>query len=188
MLLGCGTPVAAADDPPGAPQAPAAASDPFARRAWLREISGQVFAESWNYNTSREELYGGWLGLGYGWRDNLVVTLQWPVLYVSQRGADAYTLGMLSGVRWRVARRGRVATYLEANVGISRAERVVPPRGTRTNYLLMGGAGVTLPIGGGAHLITGARWMHLSNNSLAGRDRNPDIQALGLHAGVLLPF
>jgi hypothetical protein len=34
----------------------------------------------------------------------------------------------------------------------------------------------------------GITWLHLSNNSLEGRGHNPDIQAVGLTAGVLVPF
>ena len=32
-------------------------------------------------------------------------------------------------------------------------------------------------------LVGGLRWLHVSNNSLHGRDHNPDIQALGLYVG-----
>ena len=56
------------------------------------------------------------------------------------------------------------------------------------------GGGAILPIAIGGILffyaihVAGVRWFHLSNASLAGPSRNPDIEALGLHAGILLPF
>jgi hypothetical protein len=36
--------------------------------------------------------------------------------------------------------------------------------------------------------MTGVRLIHVSNNGLAGRDRNPDIEALGLQVGILRRF
>jgi hypothetical protein len=38
------------------------------------------------------------------------------------------------------------------------------------------------------HALGGLRWVHVSNNSLAGRDRNPDIEAIGPTIGVLFGF
>jgi hypothetical protein len=40
----------------------------------------------------------------------------------------------------------------------------------------------------GIHLLGGLRFVHLSNNSLAGRNRNPDIEALGPAIGLLYGF
>jgi hypothetical protein len=53
-----------------------------------------------------------------------------------------------------------------------------------------GGVGVAT-VGGvahGLHALAAVRWIHFSNNGLAGRDRNPDIEATGAHVGVLMPF
>jgi hypothetical protein len=40
----------------------------------------------------------------------------------------------------------------------------------------------------GTHLLAGLRWIHVSNNGLAGRDRNPDIEAIGPQMGILISF
>jgi hypothetical protein len=37
-------------------------------------------------------------------------------------------------------------------------------------------------------LLVGLRWVHVSNNGIAGRQRNPDIEALGPQLGLLLGF
>jgi hypothetical protein len=69
-----------------------------------------------------------------------------------------------------------------------RAERPVPPRGTRFNYLFQPGVTATWPLLRGTHAAVSFAWLHLSNNSLNGRGHNPDIQAVGFAAGVLIPF
>jgi hypothetical protein len=178
VLLGC-APATAQE---------AARTDAFAKGAWHLDLSAQTFSELWNYNLSREELYGTSTGLTYGAREGTMLHLSTPVFYVSQRTADAMAVGLTGGARWRVARSGRAAWFLELTVGVVHAERAVPPRGTRFNYLFQPGAGVAIAVRGRAHVTTGVRWLHISNAGHGGADRNPDIQAVGVHTGVLLPF
>ena len=45
-----------------------------------------------------------------------------------------------------------------------------------------------MPIRDGLQLMAGLRLAHVSNNGLAGRDRNPDIEAPGPQIGVLRRF
>jgi hypothetical protein len=166
----------------------AAVDDPFARRSWAIELAGQVELEAWNYNTNHEELYGVITGLTYGLGKGVVLTATAPVTYVSQRGVDGLLLGGTIGVRGRAYRRARLSIFWEFSVGVSQADTFVPPRGTRFNYIAQGGGGVTLRVAHGLHALAAVRWIHLSNNGLAGRDRNPDIEAIGAHVGVLMPF
>jgi hypothetical protein len=111
-----------------------------------------------------------------------------PLFRVWQRGIDAYLLGATAGVRSRVLRRGGWSLFWEFEVGVSEADTLVPPRGTRFNYLAQGGAGVTMRIRHGVHVLAGLRWIHVSNNGLAGSSRNPDIEAVGPTIGVLIGF
>jgi hypothetical protein len=166
----------------------ASAGDAFARRGWNLELSSHAAFETWNYNISHEEMYAIVPGLTYGIRDGLVVTASGPLYYVDQRGVDAWLLGVTAGVRARMRRAGRVSAFCEAQVGISEADTYTPPRGTRFNYLAMGGAGATVRLRRGLHLLGAITWIHLSNNSLAGRDRNPDIEAVGPKVGILVAF
>ena len=78
--------------------------------------------------------------------------------------------------------------FWELDVGVSKAETYVPPRGTRFNYLALGGGGATVRLRHGGHLLAGLRWIHVSNNGLAGRHRNPDIEAVGPYGGILISF
>ena len=133
-------------------------------------------------------MHGLSAGLTYGLRNGLVLTARTPLYYVDQRGVDALLFGATVGVRGRVFRRQRVSVFLEIDVGISEADTVVPPRGTRFNYLALGGAGVTVRLRHGVHLLASMRWAHVSNGGLDGRDRNPDIEAVGPQVGVLIGF
>jgi len=78
--------------------------------------------------------------------------------------------------------------FVEGGLGASYATVDVPERGTRFNYLLQAGGGVTRRLGRRASVILDLRLFHLSNNSLNGTDHNPDIEALGGHAGILVWF
>lgn len=169
-------------------QAPPPAADPFEARGWHLELALHGAAETWNYNTSREEMYGLSAGLTYGVAGGLQLTARAPLYYVSQRGTDAMLFGVSAGVRGRVFRRGRLSVFLELDVGVSDADTDTPPGGTRFNYLALGGGGAVVTIRRGVHALASVRWAHVSNGGLAGRDRNPDIEALGPQLGILIGF
>jgi hypothetical protein len=174
----------------GSAQASAAPSaDPFADRAWGLEFLAQGLAEAWNYNGNHENLYGLSTGVSYAVREGLTLVAATPMFLVTQRTSDAPLIAVTFGVRKRlVGRSGRPAGFVEIAVGVSHAESAVPPRGTQFNYVFQPGFGFSLPIGRGASIVTGLRWLHLSNAGLAGRDRNPDLEAIGVNAGIQLPF
>jgi hypothetical protein len=167
---------------------PTPTDDPFARQGWHLELAVHGAVEAWNYNISREEMAAGTAGFTYGLRNGLQFTASWPLYYVSQRGVDAVIMGATFGVRGRVFRRDRWTAFLELKVGVSDADTFVPPRGTRFNYLALGGGGATVRLRKGVHALAGLEWIHVSNGGFAGRDRNPDIEAVGPRVGVLLAF
>lgn len=186
VLLAAAAPLGAQTVTPNA--TPGDPDDPFARRGWHLELSGHGVLEAWNYNLNHEEMFGPYAGLTYGIGKGVVLTLGWPLYYVSQRGVDAYLLGVTWGARGRIVRRGPVSVFWELEVGLSEADPFTPPRGTRFNYLAQGSSGTTIRIRPGMHLLAAVKWIHVSNASLAGRDRNPDIEAVGLKAGMLIGF
>ena len=137
---------------------------------------------------SHEELYGLSEGVTYGLRDGLVLRMNQRIAYVSQRAEDAVLLGLTIGVRGRVYRRGRVSAFLQGDVGISHTAIATPPRGTRFNYLAAGGGGAMLRIRPRCTSSPTLQLMHLSNASLKGPGRNPDIEAIGPSLGLLFRF
>jgi hypothetical protein len=168
--------------------APAADATPFSRGRWHFEFDGNAALEAWNYNASHEELYGLAQGLTYGLRDGLVLRMNQRFLYVSQRGEDGVVLGLTAGVRGRIVQRGRTAVFLQGEVGISHTALAAPPRGTRFNYLAIGGGGLMVRLNGRTHAVSALQLIHISNADVKGDGRNPDIEAIGLSLGLNLRF
>jgi hypothetical protein len=162
--------------------------DPFARRAWTLELGGHGALETWNYNISHEEMQSLYAGVSYGLGKGVTFKVGAPLYYVWQRGTDGYLLGLTFGVRSRALARPRWSVFWEFEVGLSESDTYVPPRGTRFNYLAIGGGGIAWRLRPGLHGVAGLRWVHVSNNGLAGASRNPDIEAVGPSVGVLIGF
>jgi len=162
--------------------------DPFVRRGWHLELTGHAALETWNYNISHEEMLAIIPGVTYGIGRGVVFKIGSPLYRVWQRGTDAYLFGVTWGVRSRVLRRARWSLFWELELGISESDTCVPPGGTRFNYQVLGGGGATFRVRPGVHALAGVRWVHVSNNGLAGRHRNPDIEAVGPMMGVLVGF
>jgi hypothetical protein len=160
--------------------------DPFSRGAWHFDSEAVAALEAWNYNVSHEEIYGLTEGITYGLRDGLALRASQRFMYVSQRSQDAVILGLTIGVRGRVYQRGRASLFLQGDVGISYTAVATPPRGTRFNYLAIGGGGVMVRVTPGLHVHSTLQLIHLSNASVAGRGRNPDIEAIGPTIGLTL--
>jgi hypothetical protein len=188
LLLGLLFPGTSRGQERAAAPSPASVDDPFARRGWHLEISGHGALETWNYNISHEEMLALVTGVSYGLGKGVVFKVEAPVYRVWQRGTDSYLFGVTWGVRSRAVRRPRWSLFWEFEVGISEADTYTPPGGTRFNYLALGGGGLTVRVRPGLHALAGLRWVHVSNNSLAGRSRNPDIEAVGPTVGMLLAF
>ncbi len=180
VLLVAGCASAAAQDRPH--------DDPFAAHRWHFETGLHSAVEAWNYNVSHEEVYGLAQGVTYGLKDGLLFTANQRIYYVSQRANDTWLLGVTCGFRGRLYHRGRADVYLEGDVGISDAAIATPPRGTRFNYLALGGSGVVFRVRSGMFALAGLQWIHVSNNSLKGPGRNPDIEAVGPVLGLAWRF
>ena len=169
-------------------QEPAPPGDAFAQGRWRAEFLVEGALEAWNYNPSHEELFGLVQGVTYGLRDGLVLMVRQRLYYVSQRRNDSRVLGLTSGLRARVYRRGRASGFVQFDVGISDAAVALPPGGTRFNYIAIGGGGVMLQLNTRLQAIAALEVIHISNAGLAGPDRNPDIEAIGPTVGVTIGF
>jgi hypothetical protein len=163
-----------------------AGPDLLAPHQWHFESALSGALESWNYNGSHEELYGIKEALTYGLRDGLALTMGQRIYYVSQRAQDTWVLGLTIGLRGRVYRRGRLSAFVGFDLGISDAAIAAPPRGTRFNYLAFGGAGIAVRIRRRVALLSEMELIHLSNASLKGPGRNPDIEAIGPSLGLVI--
>lgn len=147
------------------------------------------FAETWDFNGRRKDLLaGGAAAVSFAIRDGLGVGIEMLGMRVAQQPRSTGVGGLSCFMRKRLVESRRTAFFVEGGLGGSYATLVVPERGTRFNYLLQGGGGVTRRLSRRTWLILNLRLLHLSNASLNGPDHNPDIEALGGHAGILVRF
>ena len=172
-----------------ASRAVCAAQGPPGDRAAGIQFAGIALAESWDKNGSSETLLGGTMSLTGPLRGRWGGAIETIFLRVAEEEfPDPYLAGVTLLLRRELFRAGRSAVFVEAGPGISYASRIAPPGGTRMNYLAQAGAGALIRIGPGAYFVPGIRYLHISNNSLAGRGRNPDIQAIGVYIGTMVTF
>jgi hypothetical protein len=165
------------------------AGAPFGRNGLGVEFAGTVLVEAWNLNERREWLVGGSAAIWWAVLDrvSLVVEIHATRVYQSPT-RNGFVQGLAPVLRWRVRESDQWSAFVELGPGISWSDTRVPPRGTRFNYLALGGGGVTRRLAARSRLVAGFRWVHLSNAGREGRARNPDIESLGPYAGIQLAF
>jgi hypothetical protein len=156
--------------------------------AWTMEFGGEVYREAWNYNNSDEDLWGGSADLWYRVTPRWSIGTEAVVTWVHQEPIASVPLAGLALMTRRQFARSNRAYFVEGGVGVTYAARFVPNKGTRFNYLAAAGAGIMYALRPRTMLVASFRWLHLSNNGLAGIDRNPDIEAFGIRVGVLVPL
>ena len=157
---------------------------PDVRDRWQLELTGRFFLEVWDLNLYQEQLVGGAITLSRQLTPNWTLGVETSLLHVNQEPIGNVLLPAVTVmVRWSVFRAGETSVFLDGGGGASYASDEVPNRGTRFNLIFQSGVGLVRPLSPRIALVGGLRWLHVSNNSLHGRDHNPDIQALGLYIG-----
>jgi hypothetical protein len=170
-------------------ETPPARVEPFSRTTIGVEFAGAVLTEAWSANETHEWLAVGNAGIWWAFLDHVTFVLELQATRVFQSPSrNAFVQGLTPVFRWRVHDAYPWAVFVELGPGVSWSDTPVPVRGTRFNYLLVAGGGVTRRLSGRSQVLAGLRWLHLSNAGRAGRGRNPDIQSLGPYAGFGLSF
>jgi hypothetical protein len=153
------------------------------------EFGGALMIEAWNLNDRQEWLADGSAAVFWSFSRRATLLVEFHATRVAQVSSrNAFVNGLVPQVRWRLFDIPGGTLFGEFGPGISWSDTRTPPRGTAFNYLIQGTVGVTRRIGSRSHLVTGFRWLHISNNSREGRARNPDIEALGAYGGLSFAF
>ena len=153
------------------------------------EFGGALLIEAWNLNDRQEWLADGSAAVFWSFTRRATLLVEFHASRIEQVSSrNAFVNGLVTNVRWRLFDIPGGTLFGEFGPGISWSDTRTPPRGTQFNYLIQGTVGVTRRLGSRSHLMTGFRWLHLSNASREGRGRNPDIEALGAYAGLSLAF
>jgi hypothetical protein len=187
VTLSAAPPLATADESSGEPPSSTGdglTADAVAAQTWAVELTGGFFVESWDMNQFREQLTGAAVGLYRQLSPRWAIGFEAQMLHVNQTPASNVLMPALSVMlRWTALEVGRTSVFFEGGAGPAYASNRVPSHGTQFNIMAQTGVGLSRRIASRVDMLGGARWLHLSNNSLDGRWRNPDIQALGLYIG-----
>ncbi|MDX1682878.1 MAG: acyloxyacyl hydrolase, partial [Phycisphaeraceae bacterium] len=82
----------------------------------------------------------------------------------------------------------RYTVYLDGGAGLQHSGESIPADGTNFNFRPQVGIGFTWHIDENIHLMSGARWLHISNAGINGDDQNPGFDGAQVYAGVSIPF
>ena len=169
--------------------ASAPARGPFTKNAIGVELAGSLLTEAWNLNGAREWWGAGSFAMSWAFKDGMALVVEFQAAGIEQSPPrSAFLNGIIPMARFRLFERGQSSMFLETGAGVSWSDTVVPPRGTRFNYLIVISGGLTHQLSRQMYFVASARLLHLSNASLQGRNRNPDIEALGGYFGVWFVF
>lgn len=173
------TPVTSATASPG----------PFARNAIGVEVGAGFFTEAWNSNGTHEWIGEGTFAVSWAFKEGAALVVEFHAAGIAQtQPRTAFLNGLAPVLRWRVLTRGASSMFIDLGAGVSWSDTTVPPRGTRFNYMLIAGAGLTHQLSRQVYAVASARLIHLSNASLMGPNHNPDIEALGGYFGLHFAF
>lgn len=125
------------------------------------------------------------LGASYFVLDDLSLGAQVTAYGVVQDGGDTYAVGLAGLLRHHLFRWEDTTLFADVSFGPFEAAADVPGGGTRFNFVTRAGLGITRRLNDDAHLLAGARYLHLSNARVEGAERNPSINGVELYAGLL---
>src|SRR5687768_2990145 len=166
-----------------APEARAAADDAFAKGTWALDLTG-------SYTTpirfSENKFYNSTVTVNHYVADRFSVGLQFEGYFTEQESGDDTVLGGAGlTLRYHLLERGRFSLFVDAAGSATMAESEVPDFGTHFNWTGKAGVGGTWQLDENLFLIGGARYFHLSNGNIHGRDQNPSYDGMQYWAGVM---
>ena len=135
---------------------------------------------------SSDKFYQASFALGYYFVDDVAVNAEVAGYFVDQPKDDAVVLAGGVLLRWHFLQAERYTLFADGGFGVSIADTPVPEFGTHFNYTPKGGVGATIRLRDDLHLIGGARFFHMSNANLHGREQNPSQDGVQYYLGVVL--
>ena len=169
---------------------PAAAQDrrPFQQGTVGIEAAVTPLVEVWNLNGHREPMLEVSASFWGAASDRLMLGVEFQHGFVFQHTPGSFVQGISPLIRWRVVDQPDWDWFAEAGPGVSWSDLDTPPNGTRFNYLFQAGAGAMRQVGHNQNFVLAYRFLHLSNNHREGRERNPDLEMMGIYAGWSFSF
>jgi hypothetical protein len=174
----------------GKPRAAGAQEKQFDKGAWNLELTGSYVTP---IRFSEDKFYNATIAGGFYLFDGFAINGELQAYYADQPKFfdDAIIGGAGFLLRWHALRfgpRDDFTIFGDAGGGISYADPEVPPFGTHFNFTGKAGVGATLRLADDFNLIGGARYFHLSNGNIHGRDQNPSFDGVQFYLGVMWTF
>ncbi len=171
-------------DPTDVSLAAVSNGDPFAKGSWVWQTYG-----AGSFGDNEGDLYSGYFGVGYYFKDDLSVSLDGLVMWAdADKGDDVVGGGLDLIFRWHFYHHGKWSIFGDVGGGVVWFDDEFPPGGTSFNFTVHAGVGATYQFENEMMLLMGVRWFHLSNARIKGRDRNIGYDGLSLYLGVMKPF
>lgn len=157
----------------------------FAKGTWTFQTYGNYISAK---GFSDEILASGAAGAGYFVFDNVELNLDVLGYHITQDGPDANAIGLQLLLRHHLLQFDRLSLFVDVGPGAFEGSTEVPQDGTTFNITFRSGPGATYRLTDNLYLIGGARYFHLSNAALEGRDKNPSINGVEGYFGVMFTF
>lgn len=154
----------------------------FARGRWILAGYGSGTA-----GKSSRNVYAAHFGLGYHVIDNLSLNLEATGYFIKQ-AKDTGGVGLDIVPRWHFLRGDRWSLYLDGGAGVMYTEGPLRSPGTKFNFALQGGLGMSYNFTERLIPVVGLRWFHISNARIQGEDRNVGFDAPMIYFGFIAPY
>lgn len=140
------------------------------------------------HNFEESEHYNLHFSAEYFIADYFSVNLEFGALYFDQV-QDTWGGNFNTLLRWHMFHGDSWTIFADAGAGLLATADDVPDDGTSFGFTPQAGVGATFDVGdGGARLITGLRWHHISNARSKGEENNPGRDALMAYVGLSFPW
>ena len=133
--------------------------------------------------SGHQAIYQGHVGVGYFLFEGHALNLE-----ASAGHIDGTAAGLELLLRSHWIRGANWSLFLEGGAGVLWTENPFPSGGTRWNFTPQAGGGLTWRLAGHTHLLTGARWYHISNANTHGAQHNPAYNGAMEYVGVLFTY
>ncbi len=147
-----------------------------------------TFQGAWSISVKDSADQSGLLGFAfdYFFIDNLSVNAEFNGIFVDQVGPNAWGFNFNLIARWHIIAQENWSFFVDGGAGLDWTTQNVPDTGSKFNFTPQAGVGFTVGVGGNARVITGVRWLHISNANLY--PENPGRDSIEVYAGITFPF
>jgi hypothetical protein len=170
---------------------PTLAQPNFTKGDWTLHLYPSYLNGEAGFHGDEVEAVTSNIGVGYYFADHWGLYADLTGYAFEQRGLfdiDAEGPGLSLLLRYHFLNRNRFSLFIDGGGGLAFLDEEFPAQGTHSNFTARVGLGATLQLTDDLHLLTGARYFHLSNAARNGMDENPSLDAVEVYLGVLIEF